>query len=141
MSLILNLAGFVNSNILIWIRDRQSLIILKCPFRPMASNELDQTSGDDSVDLSTPTPGEGRRSLLQIKVDILKVVASGFGKPTQIMYRANLSWNVLQAQLKSFVGSGMLDVEEYGSRRRYLVTPKGMEMLDSYQKVVKEILN
>ena len=107
----------------------------------MASNELDQAQEDGSVDLTAPASPEGRRSLLQIKVDILKVVASGFGKPTQIMYRANLSWNVLQAQLKSFVASGMLDVEEYGSRRRYLVTPKGMEMLDSYQKVVKEILN
>ena len=107
----------------------------------MSSNEMDQASEDSSVDLSAPSPTEGRRSLLQIKVDILKVVASGFGKPTQIMYRANLSWNVLQAQLKSFVGSGMLGVEEYGSRRRYLVTPKGLEMLDSYQKVVKEILN
>jgi predicted transcriptional regulator len=107
----------------------------------MSSNEMDQAQEDSSVDLSTPSPAEGRRSLLQIKVDILKVVASGFGKPTQIMYRANLSWNVLQAQLKSFVGSGMLGVEEYGSRRRYLVTPKGLEMLDSYQKVVKEILN
>jgi predicted transcriptional regulator len=34
----------------------------------------------------------------------------------------------------------MLLVEEYGSRRRYIITPKGAEMLKSYQKVVKEIL-
>ena len=84
---------------------------------------------------------EGRRSLLQIKVDILRVVAAGFGKPTQIMYRANLSWNVLQTQLKSFLESDMIEVEEYGSRRKYLITPKGIEMINSYQKVVREILN
>ena len=107
----------------------------------MSANELEQGQRGDGEDLSMRLPSEGRRSLLQIKVDILRVVAAGYGKPTQIMYRANLSWNVLQAQLKSFVGSGMLNVEEYGSRRRYLVTPKGVEMLDSYQKVVKEILN
>ena len=83
---------------------------------------------------------EGRRSILQIRVDILKVVAEGYGKPTQVMYRANLSWNVLQAQLKSFIETEMLIVEEYGSRRRYIITPKGAEMLKSYQKVVKEIL-
>jgi len=83
---------------------------------------------------------EGRRSILQIRVDILKVVEEGYGKPTQIMYRANLSWNVLQAQLKSFIETDMLLVEEYGSRRRYNITPKGAEMLKSYQKVVKEIL-
>src|ERR1700739_957319 len=101
----MNLTVFVKSDTPIWIRDRQSLIILKRPFSPLASNELDRADGDQTVDLSTTAPAEGRRSLLQIKVDILKVVASGFGKPTQIMYRANLSWNVLQAQLKSFVGS------------------------------------
>jgi predicted transcriptional regulator len=42
--------------------------------------------------------------------------------------------------LKSFIESGMLEVETYGSRRRYMITSKGSEMVDSYQKVVKEIL-
>ncbi len=82
----------------------------------------------------------GRRSLLQIRVDILRVVEQGYGKPTQVMYKANLSWNVLQAQLRSFIGTEMLKVEEYGSRRRYTITPKGSEMVRSYQKVVNEIL-
>ncbi len=84
---------------------------------------------------------EGRRSILQIRVDILKVIAEGYGKPTQIMYKANLSWNVLQAQLKSFAEGGLLKVEEYGSRRRYIITPRGVEMVRSYQRVVNEILN
>jgi len=105
----------------------------------MSENRLDEQVPEEQAKNATP-PSEGRRSLLQIKVDILKAVESGYGKPTQIMYRANLSWNVLQAQLKSFVESGMLEVEEYGSRRRYLITPKGTEMVGSYLKIVKEIL-
>ncbi len=104
----------------------------------MSANKLDEASA--TVPQQLRPPSEGRRSLLQIKVDILRAVEAGYGKPTQIMYRANLSWNVLQAQLKSFLESGMLEVEEYGSRRRYLITQKGAEMVDSYQKVVKEIL-
>ncbi len=87
-----------------------------------------------------PMVAEGRRSLLQIRVDILKVIMQGYGKPTQIMYKANLSWNVLQSQLRSFLDTGMLSVEEYGSRRRYTITPKGAEMVRSYQKVIDEIL-
>ncbi|MDA4123940.1 MAG: winged helix-turn-helix domain-containing protein [Thaumarchaeota archaeon] len=83
----------------------------------------------------------GRRSILQIRVDILRVVAQGFGKPTQIMYKANLSWNVLQAQLRSFVVAEMLTVEEYGSRRRYTITTRGADLVRSYEKVVNEILN
>lgn len=84
---------------------------------------------------------EGRRSLLQIRVDILRVVMQGYGKPTQIMYKANLSWNVLQSQLRAFLETDLLEVEEYGSRRRYKVTQKGAEMVLSYQKVVDEILD
>ena len=104
----------------------------------LSENEAKEQMAEDH---SEPKQAyEGRRSLLQIKVDILKAVEAGYGKPTQIMYRANLSWNVLQAQLKSFLDSGMLNVEAYGSRRRYLITEKGVEMVDSYQKVVREIL-
>ena len=103
----------------------------------LAKSELDEPEAGMAEPRGVP---EGRRSLLQIKVDILKTVSAGFGKPTQIMYRANLSWNVLQVQLKSFLQSGMLEVIAYGSRRRYLITPKGTEMVNSYEKVVKEIL-
>jgi len=106
----------------------------------MLGNKLNESSAEATDSKSEGPVQEGRRSLLQIKVDILRAVSAGYGKPTQIMYRANLSWNVLQAQLKSFIDSGMLEVEEYGSRRRYMITPKGVEMVDSYQKVVREIL-
>jgi len=83
---------------------------------------------------------EGRRSLLQIRIDILNVVMQGYGKPTQIMYKANLSWNVLQSQLRAFLDADLLKVEEYGSRRRYLITDRGADMVSSYQRVVDEIL-
>jgi predicted transcriptional regulator len=106
----------------------------------MSANKLDEQIEGGEVAAAARTPSEGRRSLLQIKVDILRAVESGYGKPTQIMYRANLSWNVLQVQLRSFLETGMLEVQTYGSRRRYLITSKGSEMVDSYQKVVKEIL-
>ena len=106
----------------------------------MSGNKLDEIARAKQLAPSAQPQSEGRRSLLQIKVDILRAVENGYGKPTQIMYRANLSWNVLQAQLRSFVESEMLQVEEYGSRRRYLITPKGSEMIESYQKVVREIL-
>ena len=105
----------------------------------MSGNKFDR-SAEKLERVSAKPTTEGRRSLLQIKVDILRAVEAGYGKPTQIMYRANLSWNVLQSQLRSFVESGMLEVQHYGSRRRYLITAKGSEMVDSYQKVVREIL-
>ena len=73
-------------------------------------------------------------------MEILKVVMSGFGKPTQIMYKSNISWVVLQSQLNAFVAGGLLNVVTYGSRRRYAITQKGIEMVKSYERVAGEIL-
>jgi predicted transcriptional regulator len=78
---------------------------------------------------------EVRRSLLQIKMDILRVVAEGNGKPTQIMYKANLSWALLKTQLELFRLSGLLSVETYGSRKKYELTEKGANMLEAYRKL------
>jgi predicted transcriptional regulator len=81
-----------------------------------------------------------RRSLLQVRMEILRVVMTGFGKPTQIMYKSNISWVVLQSQLNAFVAGGLLTVVTYGSRRRYAITEKGIDMVKSYEKVAGEIL-
>ena len=84
-------------------------------------------------------PSARRRDKLYIIAEILEIAKEGTLK-TQIMYRANLSWNALQLQLKSFLEGELLEVEEYGTRRRYRITPKGAEMVRSYQKVCDGIL-
>ncbi|MGD1055018.1 MAG: winged helix-turn-helix domain-containing protein [Nitrososphaerales archaeon] len=77
-----------------------------------------------------------RRSELEIKMDVLRVVSAGIDRPTQIMYKANLSWIALQSNLKSLVTSSFLRVEDLGSRKRYEMTQHGFEILGTYQKVV-----
>ncbi len=106
----------------------------------MAIKEFEMPPERESRGNLLKSQTEGRRSILQIRVDILRVVAEGYGKPTQVMYRANLSWNVLQNQLRFFLESGMVQVEEYGNRRRYNVTAKGNETLLSYEKLAKDII-
>jgi len=77
-----------------------------------------------------------RRSELEIKMDVLRVVSMGIDRPTQIMYKANLSWIALQSNLKSLVKSTFLREEDLGSRKRYELTQHGFEILSTYQKVV-----
>jgi predicted transcriptional regulator len=103
----------------------------------MSENLLDSTA---EKSLRRSELADGRRSILQIRVDILNAVMQGYEKPTQIMYKANLSWNVLQSQLRAFLEAELLKVEAYGSRRRYLITERGADMVLSYQKVLNEIL-
>ena len=104
------------------------------------AEEVLNSEGESKVDLTAQRVSAGRRSILQIRVEILKIVMDGYGKPTQVMYKANLSWNVLQDQLKAFLEGGLLRVEQVGSRRRYTITQKGVEMVKSFEKVVDGIL-
>ena len=78
-----------------------------------------------------------RRSELEIKMDVLRVVAAGIDRPTQIMYKANLSWIALQANLKSLVTGTFLREEDLGNRKRYELTQRGFDVLSTFQKVVE----
>jgi len=84
---------------------------------------------------SKKTPA--RRSELEIKMDVLQVVSQGIDRPTQIMYKANLSWVALQENLKSLVSKAFLREENLGSRRRYELTQSGYEVLRTFIKVVE----
>ncbi|MGD0146784.1 MAG: winged helix-turn-helix domain-containing protein [Nitrososphaerales archaeon] len=77
-----------------------------------------------------------RRSELEIKMDVLSVVGRGIDRPTQIMYKANLSWIALQSNLKSLVKSNFLREEDLGSRKRYELTQHGFDVLGTYKQVV-----
>ena len=78
-----------------------------------------------------------RRSELEIKMDVLQVVSQGIDRPTQIMYKANLSWMALQANLKALVAKSFLKEESVGPRRRYELTQSGYEILRTFQRVLE----
>ncbi|MEM3386899.1 MAG: winged helix-turn-helix domain-containing protein [Nitrososphaerales archaeon] len=80
-----------------------------------------------------------RRSHLEIKMDILRIVKEGIEKPTQIMYKANISWAILQTHLRSLVENGFLAEFEFGNRRRYELTQKGFNILRAYLNILEQI--
>ena len=86
---------------------------------------------------SKKTPA--RRSELEIKMDVLQVVSQGIDRPTQIMYKANLSWMALQENLKSLVARSFLKEESLGPRRRYELTQSGYEILRSFRSVLESM--
>ena len=83
--------------------------------------------------------GPSRRSEHEIKMDVLQVVSQGIDRPTQIMYKANLSWIALQENLKALVARSFLREENLGSRRRYELTQGGYEILRTFQKVLESM--
>ena len=79
-----------------------------------------------------------RRSQLEIRMDMLAAVKVGADRPTQIMYRANLSWIALQTHLKQLLERGLLRWTAEGSRKRYELTNKGANVMYSYIKILEE---
>ena len=71
--------------------------------------------------------------------EILKVVAAGAQKPTHIMYRANLSWSVMQLYIKNLEGKGIIESAVIEGRRVYQLTNKGFALLDKYVCIMEEL--
>lgn len=78
-----------------------------------------------------------RRSPFEITMDVLTVVTSGCTRPTQIMYRSNTSWIVLQKILESLTGSGLLRQRVERSRTEYVPTDKGFDVAREYLDLVR----
>jgi len=75
-----------------------------------------------------------RRSRLEIYFDVLEVIGRGITKPTQVMYKTNLSWATLQEIFDSLIRGGFLIEEMKKNSKRYSVTDKGRNALSYYQK-------
>jgi predicted transcriptional regulator len=77
-----------------------------------------------------------RRSAFEVMMAIMKVTAAGSAKPTHIMYKSNTSWIVLQKNLDSLVASGFMTQSGEGARLEYAITPRGLEVLQDYNKLI-----
>lgn len=82
---------------------------------------------------------KGYRSRLEIIRDILLVVGGDGCKKTHIMYRANLSFNLLKSYLESVLGSGLV---EFDGDSCYTITEKGemfLEFYEAYEEECREV--
>ena len=70
-------------------------------------------------------------------IHVLDAVRNGADRPTQVMYKSNLSWSICQSFLGRLSERGFLKVTSEGPRRRYKLTPTGLEMLSSFTRVAE----
>jgi predicted transcriptional regulator len=75
------------------------------------------------------------RSDLDIIADILKVAANGGARKTQILYRANLSYRLLQKYLNDALEARLLRFED--GDKRYVLTSKALQFLSVYKEYAK----
>jgi predicted transcriptional regulator len=71
---------------------------------------------------------------MEMACDILKSLSDGPRKPTHILHKANMSWNVLTSHLEDLSGNGLVERAEYGGKRmEYRLTEKGRSILQLYE--------
>jgi predicted transcriptional regulator len=80
-----------------------------------------------------------RRSRLETNADILRAIAEGAEKPTHIMYKANLSWSVMQGYIKALEEQNLIVSRETDGRRHYELTEKGLRVLNAFLAVRREL--
>ena len=73
-------------------------------------------------------------------MDVLKVISKGVTKPTNIMYKSNLSWTTLMDILDFLTREGFIETEIDGKRRRYKITSKGLNALNYYKRVEETLM-
>ncbi|RJS87513.1 DUF4364 family protein [Candidatus Bathyarchaeota archaeon] len=78
----------------------------------------------------------GKRSRLEIYLDVLEKVSRGVSRPTNIMYKCNLSWRPLQEVLKSLIEKGLIEEIEHRNHKYYTITEKGKEILIYLEKLI-----
>ncbi len=78
-----------------------------------------------------------KRTRLEIMHDILKVVRNKNGKikPTHILYKSNLSYQMMDEYLKELIEKGFLVEGKTKSGRTYSLTEKGFNFLDKYSLI------
>jgi predicted transcriptional regulator len=84
-----------------------------------------------------PSSTKGNRGKIEIIGDILGVCLAGNAKRTHIMYRGNLSHDMLKSYTDELVNKGL--VELVGDKGHFKTTEKGKEFLSHYGKI-RELL-
>ncbi len=80
-----------------------------------------------------------KRNKLEIIRDILRVIRekSGRIKPTHILYKSNLSHQMMEDYLADLKIKQFITEEQQGRSRTYSITDKGIQYLDKYAMITE----
>jgi predicted transcriptional regulator len=77
------------------------------------------------------------RTSMQIVKDVLTVTEesgqSGINV-TSLLTKANLSHSILSKFIENLTGAGLINKIEYDGKNTFVITPKGKQYLESYEK-------
>ncbi|MCX8171452.1 MAG: hypothetical protein N3E47_05715 [Candidatus Bathyarchaeota archaeon] len=77
----------------------------------------------------------GKRSKLELCLEVLRVIGKGVNKPTNIMYKCNLSWTNCREILEFLIEQNLISPIEDNNRRLYKLTESGRELLENFGRI------
>lgn len=83
-----------------------------------------------------------KRNRLEIIYDILKVISerSGKIKPTHVLYKSNLSYQMMEEYLEELKGKQFIQEGRSKTGKTYIITEKGLNYLNQYN-MIKDFTN
>jgi predicted transcriptional regulator len=80
-----------------------------------------------------------KRERLEVIHDILRAVQEKDGRirPTHVMYRANLSHQMLDEYLKELIEKDLLVEKQTKNSKTFSLTDKGFEFLEKYRQMME----
>lgn len=78
-----------------------------------------------------------KRTRLEIVKDILEVIRNRNGriKPTHILYKSNLSYNMMEEYLGELIAKGFVTEGKSKTGKTYFITEKGINYLSQYSVI------
>lgn len=80
-----------------------------------------------------------RRSKLETIADVMKAIAGGAQRPTHIMYKANLSWGVMQHYIKLLEAQGLVVIDAEEGKNLYHLSEKGFQLLSQFVSIRRDL--
>jgi len=80
-----------------------------------------------------------KRNRLEVVHDILKVINNKNGriKPTHIMYKSNLSHQMMEEYLKELIEKNFIKETKNKKGKTYYITEKGLEYLNKFRFIIE----
>ena len=80
-----------------------------------------------------------KRDRLQIMYDILRAIADKNGriKPTHILYKSNLSHQMMDEYLTELMSKGFVEEQMTKTGKTYSLTQKGFDYVNKYKMIVE----
>ena len=76
-----------------------------------------------------------RRTRHEISRDILNI-ALVEAKPTEIVYKGNLNFKIVQRHLERLIDKNLLEITRHGDKRTYLTTIEGKQYLNQLNAIL-----